>query len=290
MQHHINIYNIIPEEQKGCVPGKQGTIDQLMVDKMILNNAKSSKRNLSTAWIDYKKAFDSIPHDWLIKSLEIHKFNDVIVNFFKTLMTKWQTKLTLSSENETVTTDNINIKTGIFQGDCPSGFHFIICLLSWLLKRTKIGYNISGRNTPAIKISHLLFMDDLKLYANNDSNLKILLEVVREYSEDVRMGFGLDKCNKLTIKNGKTVPSDDIILTNNESIKALDNTEVYKYLGMVENNNIKTTEMKQTLRDEYFTRLKKIMKTSLNSKNSIDAINTFATSAITYGFAVRILH
>ena len=112
------------------------------------------------------------------------------------------------------------------------------------------------------------------------------LEVVREYSEDVRMGFGLDKCNKLTIKNGKTVPSDDIILTNNESIKALDNTEVVEYLGMVENNNIKTTEMKQTLRDEYFTRLKKIMKTILNSKNSIDAINTFATSAITYGFAV----
>ena len=146
-----------------------------------------------------QKAFDSIPHDWLIKSLEIHKFNDVIVNFFKTLMTKWQTKLTLSSENETVTTDNINIKTGIFQGDYPLGFHFIICLLplSWLLKRTKIGYNISGRNTPAVKISHLLFMDDLKLYANNDSNLKILLEVVREYSEDVRMGFGLDKCNKL---------------------------------------------------------------------------------------------
>ena len=68
-------------------------------------------------------------------------------------------------------------------------------------------------------------MDDLKLYANNDSNLKILLEVVREYSEDVRMGFGLDKCNKLTIKNGKAVPSDDIILTNNESIKALDITQ-----------------------------------------------------------------
>ena len=143
------------------------------------------------------------------------------------------------------------------------------------MKRTKIGYNISGRNTPAVKISHLLFMDDLKLYANNNSNLKILLEVVREYSEDVRMGFDLDKCNKLTIKNGKAVPSDDIILTNNENIKALNNT-VYKYLGMVENNNIKTTEMKQTIRDEYFTRLKKIMKTSLNSKNSIDAINTLS--------------
>ena len=78
-----------------------------------------------------------------------------------------------------ITLDNINIRTGIFQGDCPSGFHFIICLLplSWLLKRTKIGYNISGRNTPTIKTSHLLFMDDLKLYASNDSNLETLLEV-----------------------------------------------------------------------------------------------------------------
>ena len=69
----------------------------------------------------------------------------------------------------------------------------------------------------------------------NDNNLKILLEVVREYSEDVRMGFGLDKCNKLTIKYGKAVPSNDMILTNNENIKALYDTEGYKYLGMVEN-------------------------------------------------------
>ena len=42
--------------------------------------------------------------------------------------------------------------------------------------------------------------------------------------------------------------------------------------------------MKQTIRDECFTRLKKIIKTSLNSKNSIDAINTFSTSATTYRF------
>lgn len=89
MQHHLNVYDIIPEESKGCVPGKQGTVNQLMIDKIILNNTKSSKRNLSTAWIDYKKAFDSISHDWL----------DVIVNFFKILMTKWQTRLTLSTDN-----------------------------------------------------------------------------------------------------------------------------------------------------------------------------------------------
>ena len=129
-------------------------------------------------------------------------------------------------------------------------------------------------------------MDDLKLYANNDNNLESLLEVVQEYSDDVRMNFGLDKCNKLTIKKGKTTASKDIVLSNNDTIKALDSTEVYKYLGMIQNSTIKTTEMKRSIQDEYFERLKKIMKTSLNSKNTIDAVNTFATPTISYGFAV----
>lgn len=55
---------------------------------------------------------------------------------------------------------------------------------------------------------------------------------------------------------------------------------------MIQNRTIKTTEMKRSIQDEYFERLKKIMKTSLNSKNTIDAVNTFATPTISYGFAV----
>jgi len=27
---------------------------------------------LTTAWIDYKKAFDSVPHDWILKCLSIY--------------------------------------------------------------------------------------------------------------------------------------------------------------------------------------------------------------------------
>lgn len=31
-------------------------------NRMVLKDAKSKKKNLSTAWTDYKKAFDSAPH------------------------------------------------------------------------------------------------------------------------------------------------------------------------------------------------------------------------------------
>jgi len=57
--------SILPQEQKGCKRNSYGCKDQLLINKMILENCKKKNRNLSTAWIDYRKAFDSVPHDWI---------------------------------------------------------------------------------------------------------------------------------------------------------------------------------------------------------------------------------
>ena len=58
--------DILTIEQKGCTSGAYGTKDQLLVNKMMLENAQTKHRNLSTAWIDYKKAFNTVPHAWII--------------------------------------------------------------------------------------------------------------------------------------------------------------------------------------------------------------------------------
>eukprot|EP00111_Clytia_hemisphaerica_P007385 TCONS_00021477-protein len=211
MKTHLTTFDLIPEEQKGGISGNQGTVDQLLIDNMILENARKSKRNLSTAWIDYRKAFDSVPHDWLKRSLQIHKFPEKLINFFTTTMTKWKTTLNISTQDTTVSSDPINIHNGIFQGDCPSGLNFVISLLplSWLIKRSSIGYAIGPRNNRTV-VSHLLFMDDLKLYANCDERLQDLLEIVSMFSKDICMSFGLDKCNTLSIRGGKLTKGNDI--------------------------------------------------------------------------------
>ena len=287
MKSHLTSFNLIPEEQKGGISGNQGTIDQLLIDDMILQNAKKSKRNLSTAWIDYRKAFDSVPHDWLIRSLEIHKFPKKIIDFFINTMTKWKTTLNISAQDTTISSDPINIHNGIFQGDCPSGLNFVISLLplSWLIKRSCMGYALGPRNNRII-VSHLLFMDDLKLYANCDERLKDLLEIVSMFSRDICMSFGLDKCNTMTIKRGKLVKGHDITLLTAETIKALDLRDQYKYLGMLQSNEIDKKGMRSKFRTEYFERVKKILKSALNSKNTIQALNTYAVPSLSYGFAV----
>ena len=141
---HLEQNNLFPLEQKGCRRGSHGSKDQLMIKKMILESCKKKKRNFSCAWIDYNKAFDSVPHEWILRSLELFKVSPRVVGFLKHNMKNWKTQLTLTHESGTLMSDNINIKRGIFQGDSLSPPLFFISLLPligaeffrlWILNR-----------------------------------------------------------------------------------------------------------------------------------------------------------
>ena len=209
MSHHINANKIIPKEQKGNASNTYGTIDQLIMNKMVMNNVKLKQRNILTAWIDYKKAFHFAPHDWIIKTLKIHKFDPITTKFLRKTMNKWKTSLHLKHRDGQIKTDRFSVSTGIFQGDSPSGLLFILSFLplSWLLNTSNIGYRI---NCQGDVILHLLFMDDLKLFAANDNQLASMIRIVNKFSDDIGMSFGIDKCIKLTIQRGKIVHMENI--------------------------------------------------------------------------------
>lgn len=59
---------MLQEEQKGCRKISRGTKDQVLIDKAVLREARIKKRCLVMEWIDYRKAYDMVPH---VKMLEI---------------------------------------------------------------------------------------------------------------------------------------------------------------------------------------------------------------------------
>ena len=63
------ILTSIVAEQKGCWRESYGGRDQLLINKMVVEEVKLRKKNLSMAWIDYRKAFDSVPYSWIEKTL-----------------------------------------------------------------------------------------------------------------------------------------------------------------------------------------------------------------------------
>ena len=67
-------------------------------------------------------------------------------------------------------------------------------------------------HTTITKISHLLYIDDLKLMGKTEEEIQIEMQVVRNFSNDVHMDFGLDKCAEIVVKRGKLVYSQNLIL------------------------------------------------------------------------------
>jgi len=50
------------------------TIDNLLIDRTVTLDCHRRKGNLSMAWIDVKKAYDSVDHGWLEEIMILHRF------------------------------------------------------------------------------------------------------------------------------------------------------------------------------------------------------------------------
>ena len=114
------------------------------------------------------------------------------------------TKVTLRTENDTIGTQIVDYLTGLLQGDCLSLVLFILSInpLSFLLKNLP-GYKIGEPGKRGISISHLFFVDDFKTYASDKKCAKLQLDLMSQYTKDISMQFGRDKCIYLNIGKGK---------------------------------------------------------------------------------------
>ena len=278
--NHLDTNRILPVEQKGCRRRKRGSKDQLMIDKAIMRNSKRRKTGLKVVWIDYKKAYDLLPHTWIIKTLELYGIAENIVKLIAESMKNWQTIITSGREELA----KVNIKRGIFQGDSLSPLLFVIGLipLSSILQKDPAGYQFNSK----AKVNHLLFMDDLKIYGKNEKEAERLTNTVNIFTRDIGMEFGIDKCAHATMKRGRLVSVGEMELTSGEIIREIESEKGYKYLGILEADDIKHSEIKANISKEYFRRLRKITSSKLNGGNTIKAINSRAVSLVRYGAGI----
>ena len=110
MQSH----NIVTPEHAGGKRGVLGTTEQLLANKNIMKEVKSLHRSLITVWIDYKKAFNSVLHSWLIYALKLAKLLLNIINTISNLTGYWYSILNLQGKNESLMSEAIKFLKGIF--------------------------------------------------------------------------------------------------------------------------------------------------------------------------------
>lgn len=142
----------------------------MVIDAGITMNGGGKRRILHYAYIGYQKAFDGVPHSWLLHILEVYKAHPQIIQFLEDVIKKWETIFTWLTRNAKVKSKPILINWGIFQSDLLSPLWFCISLnpLSNILHNMKYGYKICGENLILISHLGLLYVDDLKSYLSTD--------------------------------------------------------------------------------------------------------------------------
>ena len=93
-------------------------------------------------------------------SLKMYKISREVINFIDKTMKTWRVELTTGGRRLA----EAKIQRGIFQGDALSPLLFIIAMmpLNHILRKCTAGYKLSRSLE---KINHLMYMDDIKLFA-----------------------------------------------------------------------------------------------------------------------------
>jgi hypothetical protein len=120
---------IIGRGQKGFLKYKNmGTCIQNVVDGIA--DSWANREQMGTLMIDFVKAFDSIEHEFVSKSMKFFGFGPVLCNMVRTLLKDRRACIDLNSCHGSY----FEIARGAPQGDRASPYIFIICIEILILK------------------------------------------------------------------------------------------------------------------------------------------------------------
>ena len=118
-----------------------------------------------------------------------------VINVIEKTMKAWRVELTARGRSLAET----KIQKGIFQRYVLPPLLFIIAIkpLNHILRKFTDGYKLSRSQE---KINHLMYMNDIKLFAKNEKQLETLINSDRIYSHDIGMEFEIEKWAILVMK------------------------------------------------------------------------------------------
>ena len=106
--------------------------------------------------------------------------------------------------------------------------------------------------------------------------MKLLLDQVTQFSNDIGMKFGQSKCSYMVVENRKITAATESITINNVTINSMKEGDSYKYLGQDKNLGYVGPVNKKRVTSEHYKRVKKIWKSKLSAYNKHVAHNAFA--------------
>ncbi|CAK1598040.1 unnamed protein product [Parnassius mnemosyne] len=236
---------------------------------------QEQQRTLYIAYIDYKKAFNSVSHSSIWTALQAQKVEQEYIDIIKNIYKGSTAKIKLESTGPT-----FSIERGVKQGD-PLSPKLFISILESIIKRfnwEKTGLNINGNY-----LSHLRFADDLVLLSESSTQLQNMIDSLNTASKQVGLETNLSKTMVMTNSIQRRISVD------NETLKY---TEKYIYLGKQIGFNRKHNELEverrvQNTWNKYWS-LKEIFKSNMPTNIKTKVMMSCLLPCLTWKFTSKL--
>ena len=214
--------------------------------------------------------------------MALHRFPSWICRAIRNLSASWNTRITISTKQGRETSRSIRFVKGLPQGDalCPRLFTLCLNPVAWFLAATQ-GYRLS--KPLESKVSHLLHVDDLKVFAASESKLNTVLRATSDAMLDIGLHWNPKKCSVIHIRKGKQIENAaDLKLDESTLVQSLKTGSSYKFLGVSESTFQDEKLALAVAAKVYLQRLSVIWTSPLPDANRVKATNQFALPVLTY--------
>ena len=220
----VEEHNLLEDEQGGFRKNRS-TIDQISSLTSIIDTRIKRKLSTHTAFIDFKKAYDSINRDKLWARLFEIGISGKMLKAVKSLYSSISSCVRINS----LCTDWFETQCGLRQG-CgisPLLFNLFIDDLVKFIKSLDIGISVENE-----KVCILLYADDIVLLAPNEDDLQSLLDALCVWCNRNDMTINCSKSNVVHFRPKSVQRTAYNFRCGNDNLSVVDK---YAYLGLVLN-------------------------------------------------------
>ena len=126
-------------QQRRAKSGCFGTMDNLLIDREVIMDCQRGKRNLSMAWIEVRKAYDSVDYDWLCAMTDVHRLFIWLCKVIREFCASWNTRVVATKRQGRMTSRKTRFMKGLPLGDAlyPRLFTLWLNPVAWRLRATE---------------------------------------------------------------------------------------------------------------------------------------------------------
>lgn len=232
LQQYSDKYDKISQNQAGFRK-RFSTTDHIFALHMLINLVQNRRNKLFCAFIDLKRAFDTVWRDGLFHKMKLFNINGKCYNVVKNMYNNIKSCVTVNGNSSPLFACNIGVRQG--ENLSPLLFSIFLNDLEDHLSRSGNidGISIASNNINEnayffLKIFVLLYADDTVILAESDEDLQHALNAYATYCENWKLSVNTDKTKIMIFSKGRQL-NYNFVLNN----KNLEIVSEFKYLGIV---------------------------------------------------------